>query len=299
MTIKHLVISGGGPTMIQVLAAIQEIEKDGYINMSDVESIYSTSAGAIIGIMICLKFDWDTLNSYILNRPWQEVFPIHMKTFIDAFYSKGLFGGDTIKLAFRPLFEAKGIPIDITLEKFHEWCGVEHHFFAFDMNTFVTDDISFKTHPNLQLLTALHLTCAIPLMFAPVYIEKKCYIDGGIFCNYPIRECLKDRLESEILGFCNKYEQTTPNNEFNESVESDNLFEYSINFITCLIRNFKKLSTTREREISIPNELICNTEPLGFSFFSNAITSIEARILIFEKGKESAGLFLKSIIPTV
>ena len=62
MTIKHLVFSGGGPIMIQILGAIQEIEKKNFFYLNNIESIYGTSAGAIIGVLICLKFDWETKN---------------------------------------------------------------------------------------------------------------------------------------------------------------------------------------------------------------------------------------------
>ena len=35
MTIKHLVISGGGPSMIQVLGAIQHLEEKEYISLKN------------------------------------------------------------------------------------------------------------------------------------------------------------------------------------------------------------------------------------------------------------------------
>ena len=79
MTIKHLVISGGGPIMVQYLSAIQELESKKYLNINDIETIYGTSAGAIIAILISLQFDWQTLNDYIIKRPWQDVFPIKVK----------------------------------------------------------------------------------------------------------------------------------------------------------------------------------------------------------------------------
>jgi predicted acylesterase/phospholipase RssA len=91
MTIKHLVFSGGGPIMIQNLSAIQELERKEYLNMKNIESIYGTSAGAIIGLMLSLKFDWDTLNDYIIKRPWQDVFPIKIQNILDAYTKKGIF----------------------------------------------------------------------------------------------------------------------------------------------------------------------------------------------------------------
>ena len=48
MTIKHLVISGGGPSIFQSLGAIQTLEANKYINRNDIESIYGTSAGAVL-----------------------------------------------------------------------------------------------------------------------------------------------------------------------------------------------------------------------------------------------------------
>ena len=40
MTIKHLVISGGGPIMIQNLAAIQHLEKNDFIQMKKDAALY-------------------------------------------------------------------------------------------------------------------------------------------------------------------------------------------------------------------------------------------------------------------
>ena len=55
MTIKHLVISGGGPIMIQILGAIQHLEKNEIFDTKNIETIYGTSAGAIVGVLICFN----------------------------------------------------------------------------------------------------------------------------------------------------------------------------------------------------------------------------------------------------
>ena len=76
-TIKHIVISGGGPAGIQTIGALQQLEKNGFWNIENIESIYSTSIGGIIGILLALKFDWDAVNDYIIKRPWHET--MHFK----------------------------------------------------------------------------------------------------------------------------------------------------------------------------------------------------------------------------
>ena len=118
MTIKHLVLSGGGPILVQILGAIQELEKKNFFDLKNIESIYGTSAGAIIGILICLKFDWETINDYIIKRPWQDVFKIKVEKIFEAYKKKGLFDIQIIEKCFKPLFDAKDIPLDINMEDF-------------------------------------------------------------------------------------------------------------------------------------------------------------------------------------
>ena len=118
--IKHLVISGGGPTMIQTLGSIQHLEENKFIDINNIETIYGTSAGAIIGVLICLKFDWITLHDYIIKRPWQDVFPIKVQNILDSYTKRGLFDMKTVEKCFKPLFDAKDIPLDINMGKLNE-----------------------------------------------------------------------------------------------------------------------------------------------------------------------------------
>ena len=72
MTIKHLVISGGGPTMFQSLGAIQYLEQNGYLNLNNIETIYGTSAGAFVSVFIENKcyIDGGITCNYPLNNPF-------------------------------------------------------------------------------------------------------------------------------------------------------------------------------------------------------------------------------------
>jgi predicted acylesterase/phospholipase RssA len=129
MVIKNLVISGGGPIMVQILGAIQRLEEKNFLNMKNIETIYGTSAGAIVGLLICLKFDWETINDYVIKRPWQDVFAIKVQNIFDAYTKKGLFDIKTIEKCFKPLFDAKDISMDINMADFYELTKIELHFF--------------------------------------------------------------------------------------------------------------------------------------------------------------------------
>ena len=78
--IKHLVISGGGPSVFRTLGAIYELNKRNNINLNEIKSIYGTSAGAVIGLLVSLNFDVDTIYDYMIKRPWIDVFNVKIRT---------------------------------------------------------------------------------------------------------------------------------------------------------------------------------------------------------------------------
>jgi hypothetical protein len=93
MNIKHLVISGGGPSLLQYLSAIQNLHKNNIININKIESIYGTSAGCVMGVLLCLLFDdWEIINDYMINRPWHELFHMKINYIFDAYKNRGIYG---------------------------------------------------------------------------------------------------------------------------------------------------------------------------------------------------------------
>lgn len=287
MTIKHLVISGGGPIMFQIVSAIQELERKEYLNMKNIESIYGTSAGAIVAVMISLKFDWETINDYIIKRPWHDVFPIKVQNIFDAYAKKGIFDIKNVEKCFKPLFDAKDISLDITMKDFFNLTNIDIHMCSFELNEYKVKDISHESFPNLPLLTAIQMTCALPVLVTPVFIDDKCFIDGGVACNYPLCFCVDSgKSGDEILGFKNSYE-----NENNSKIEENStLLDYLLNFL------FKALNFIHDNNIqpTIKNEIIFDASYLSFEILKNSMTKIEIRRELFEKGKQSAIKFLEN-----
>lgn len=288
MTIKHLVISGGGPILIQILSAIQELERNEFLHLSEIESIYGTSAGALIGVILSLRFDWETINDYIIKRPWQDVFPIKVQTILEAYTKKGIFDIKTVEKCFKPLFLAKDISLQITMKEFFMLTNVDLHMYSFEVNSYALHDISHSTHPDLSLLTAIQMTCAIPVLLTPVCIGgDQCFMDGGIACNYPLHFCVNSgKLVDEILGFKNKYSD-------NKSYinEESTLLDYILGFLFKAVFNVNTLYA----QPKIKHEVICDASYLTFDILRNALGNIEIRKELFEKGTLSATQFLSSV----
>ena len=291
MTIKHLVISGGGPIMVLVLGAIQHLEQNNFVDMKNIESIYGTSAGAIVGVLICLKYDWETINDYIIKRPWQDVFPIKVQNIFDAYTKKGIFDIKTIEKCFKPLLDAKDIPMDINLENFYNLTKIELHLFSFEINEYKVHDISYLTHPNLSLMIAIQMTCALPVLVTPVCIDDKCYIDGGMSCNYPLNFCITSgKIPDEILGFKNKY---------SDKKDSINLESTLLDFLLSFLFKAVLSVNTDHSQPQIKNEVICDVQYLTFDVLRNALSDIETRRDLFKNGTETAEIFFSSLKDSV
>ena len=290
MTIKHLVISGGGPLGLRYLGALEKLEKENFWKVDNIESIYGTSVGSMIGAFICLKYDWETLNKYIIERPWSEAFKVNAKQIFDSYYKKGLYDTKLIEIIFKPLLQAKNIEINVTLKEFYEFSKIDFHIFTFELNKFETIELSHITHPNLSLLQALTMSSAFPGIFMPTIIDKKCYIDGGVMCNYPINQCLRDNTnKDEILGITISHEKDN-NTEITEELS---LLEY----VMCFTNNAMNFIRSTVKLENINNTIECNvTENICnfLDFIQQAVTNQELRNQWIKMGEEDATKFLSN-----
>ena len=288
MTIKHLVFSGGGPSMIQSVGCLQHLADSGYLAMENIESIYGTSAGAVVAVIVCLKYDWATISDYIIGRPWNDLFSVNVQRIFEAYTKKGIFDQSTIEKAFKPLFDAKDISLKITLAEFFEYSGIELHFFTFEINEFKMVDISHKSHPTLPLMMALHMTCSIPILVTPVCLDGKCYIDGGIICNYPLKFCLDTGVsEEEVIGFKNQYDDIT-NHIHSESTMLD--------FILCFLFKVIQSMSLDRIQPSIKYEVLCCTNFLSIETIRTALSSMDTRRTLYQSGIDAAIKYLTPVV---
>uniref|UniRef100_A0A6C0JK92 PNPLA domain-containing protein n=1 Tax=viral metagenome TaxID=1070528 RepID=A0A6C0JK92_9ZZZZ len=291
INIKHLVISGGGPSLFQYLSIIQYLDENKIIDLQKIESIYGTSAGSIVGILLCLNYDWETLNNYAIMRPWHELFHIKISNIFEAYKNRGIFNKGLVEKAFKPLLDAKDLSIHITLKEFYEYSKIELHFYSFEVNQFNTEDISYLTHPELSLIDAVMMSSAIPILVTPVIIDNKCYMDGGVAANYPLKYCIDSgKNEDEILGLRNKYD-----NQQKNYVDSDSNL---LDLILCFF--FKMFNTLGSNNINpkIKYEITCNVKNMSLNYLASSASSIEVRKELYQKGVESAKDFILLFPPS-
>lgn len=299
MTIKHLVISGGGATGIKSLGILQNLEINDFWKIENIQTIYATSAGAIVALLIALKFDWQSINDYILLRRWHEVFPIGINEIFDAFSKKGLIQDEISRTFFKPFFLAKDLSLDTTMKEFFEYSNIDLHFFSLELNSFQIENISYKTFPDLSILKAIHMTCALPVVISPVIFEGKCYVDGGVIHNYPLNICIEEQgYENdydEILAIKNNYSddenQSQENKSNNKIGDESSMLDYIMIFINKLIMSVD----TEGKQKSVKYELQCKTSHISLDTLKSALYSADFRKELLESGMDTGKKFLLSL----
>ena len=189
-SVKHLIISGGGPLIFQSMGIIQHLEKNNLFKRSNIKSIYGTSSGAIVGLFICLGYQWEVINKFMIERPWENLYYIGTEQMYNGFKQCGFYNREIFVKSYKSLFDAKDISIDVTMKEFYELTNIDYHLITYEVNNLQMEDISHETYPDIKVIDAIHMTSCLPVFFTPVFLENKCFIDGGIVLNYPLKLCI-------------------------------------------------------------------------------------------------------------
>jgi len=284
--IEHLVLSGGGIIGFAEYGALRESNKAGLWARQNLRSIYCTSVGSIIAVMVSLGYEWDTMDDFIIKRPWHHLFPIELNTLLLGVQNRGLFTRQHFDPIFAPLFLGKDIPLSITLQGYYEWTGgIELHIFAIDINQDYSVDVDFsrRTHPDTQLLDAVYCSCTLPGLFSPMLTDGgPCYLDGGIFKNYPAKECLEDGNDPDtVLGIrrCVKHiiddvKVTTQSN----LLETVALFCSKIT---------ERLSMMPSLHTQLPCEIVLPVQPMNLVMLFDVLSRSEERVRLIEEGVQA------------
>ena len=171
-----LALSGGGIRGISHLGVIKALEELGY----EIKGISGASAGAIVGAFYAAGVSPDEILELIKSRPFYRL----MKP---AFSGKGLISMDWLEgeiEKYLPVetFEQLRLPIKI-----------------------VATDLSagksryFHSGPIVKPMMA---SCCIPILFYPVKVNGREFVDGGILDNLPVKTLKKEH--KKIIGVsCN------------------------------------------------------------------------------------------------
>ena len=228
-----LILSGGSIKGIAHLGGIKVLEEKNI--MINIKTIIGTSIGGIIGCLLLIGYTADELFEFINLLDLNILKNIDMNLFLDKY------GADNRKnfiIVLEKMFELKNININITLNELYMMTKKKLILTTVCINEKKLYYLSYKTHPNLSVITALCMTSSLPLWFIPVSYEDKLFIDGGIMNNYPINLCM-NKLH-KVIGF---YIDTKENDTEIKNIES-----YIMNIMMCISRGLTQNALCRYKQ---------------------------------------------------
>ena len=296
---KHLVLSGGAHLGIAELGALLYLEEKDLFNNTDIEIYDGTSIGAIFSVLFSLGSSAKDLVDYFVNRPWEQVIQesipsLSIDTMSSILNSGGILDSNFIMNTLKPFllvhFEKarQGNLELITLTDLYEYTHKKVYLYTVEMNT--DNDIklvslSHETHPELSLLKAIQMSCALPLIFKPIIHNDCYYIDGGILSNYPLQQAIERNKDNkdEILAIHLR------GREYILTESKHFLLDFHLSLLNRMINHLRVHYEVTKKEI--PYEMVIMTDHFSTSSMISCLRSREARERLSQQGRESAIVF--------
>ena len=189
-----LVLSGGGARGFAHVAVLEALEA----NRVPIDFIAGTSMGAVVGALYASGLSADAVREQLLAVDWnatlQDVTDRDERSFRNKSFEGRNFlgldlgvGADGLKL---PLAALRGQKLALALNELtletatvSDFDELPIPFRAMATDLATGDPVALS---NGSLATALRASMAVPVVFSPVEIDDRLYVDGGVANNLPI-----------------------------------------------------------------------------------------------------------------
>lgn len=288
MTIKHLVLSAGGLAGFPIIGILKELNNQNFFHIKDVKTVHATSIGTILSTLLLLSENFELVENYIVNRPWDKFFTINPTSIINIWEEKGLLGDEIILEILKPFLQARDFNINITLKEFYDVLNIKLYFYTTNINTNPMESIelSYINFPDLELYKAIAMSSAFPLIFSPIIINNDCYIDGGALNHFPLNNCLKNKYKvDEILAIKIICKDNIP-----QPINKESILSTYMNTLICKLF----IHSYNDEFENIENIIHCIIEDNSFIKWISAINDSKLRNDYISYGIETAKRFLES-----
>lgn len=281
--IKNLVISAGGVMIISYLGVLRFLDEKNII--TNIQSYYGVSAGAILSLMLTLKYSIDEIEKFLFSFDFQKL----LSDFdIDNFINNlSLSNGKNAEIVIKSVIIYKlGDNYDnITFIDLFNKTNIELNVYAMCCEENTMHEFNHLKTPDIPIWKAIAASSRIPIVYSPIKINNLTFVDGAVINKYPIQLIPKEKLPATLGILC---ECQQINNSTFDNQNLNNLLNiiYHIIDIDYIIYSPYNLQTIH---IIIPSEV--NINPIDFDL------SIEQKKILFDIGYQAAKNQISKLIP--
>lgn len=182
MDFDTLVLGGGGIKCIAMLGALQYMYDNGATHIF--KKYIGTSAGAMICFFLAIGYTPVELIACICTREILEsLLPVDVVSLVTG---HGAISYTKLETHLRSMVMNKIGREKITLKELAEEYGITLVCTTYNMTKNICEYLSQKTYPEMDCLTAVRMSSAIPIVFDECEYDGCIYLDGGIVDNFSI-----------------------------------------------------------------------------------------------------------------
>lgn len=247
---RYLVLGPAAMGIFSHIGVLKKYESE----LSQVEEISGSSAGAIIALFLAMGYDMDKILDVCLSINISDYTRIHLKSFLSNY------GFIDIQPIREKLIEiCNGNPTFEELDK-------KIYISAYCVNTSSTVYFSRDTHPDMHVIDAVCMSIAIPFIFSTAKHKDHIYVDGGTEEMAPMEPFI-DKKPHEIT--CVKVVSEVP---YIEKIENPQMFAHTL-----------LLSYLKNRRENIQKGVrVINIDVSNYDIFDFNMTQEEKIKLFFE-----------------
>lgn len=283
MTIKHLVISGGGYKGFYSVGVINHLLENNFFDLNNIENIYGSSVGTIIGVVICLKLEWKDVIEYGINCPWHKKIQFNSKMILDAFTKKGCLGMDFFSEILSGLLHNAKLSKNITFKELYEYSKINLNMYTVNLTEYKLETLNHELTPDLEIIKGIHMSCCIPFIFQPVFFKNNLYCDGCVINPYPLNKCLEyHKDKKEILAI------RIIDTKISPVTEESSIIYYGFYLLFKLVVENYKI----KRSYNLKNEVIIPAVQINMTDAMSILTDTKTREKMIKEGERFATIFL-------
>ena len=268
-----LVLSGGGQAGWDILGAIDEIESEYTFT-----AYVGTSVGGIIAMLCSVGF-----RAVEVFEKLQNVDISNKPSIVRCVEEFGFCDMQHIMAAVQTILEDRCGP-NPTFKSCKKKFEKDLVITGVCLSTNRTEYFSWNTHPDMKIMDAIRITCAVPILFVPVWYENRLYLDGGLGDNFPINYAKRTYKNAEhVVGVSIRSSRCEPKC----------IFTYMVNVVQFLIDRHQSIVPETDEE----GKLTIIQLEQDITHMLDLFRNVENKNELFHKGKDMAKMHLRSSYP--
>lgn len=226
-----LVIAGGANKVMCAIGCIRYLEEKGH--MKTILNLVGTSAGALLCFMSAIGYTSQEMEKGLMKVIQDDsIGQFDVEEALMLLETYGLNSGDSIEKAAKSLLQDKLKKEDITFMDIAKTKGRNLVICGTNLTTEKEEYFSVDTHPDMSVITALRISCSIPILFTPYMYNDCLYVDGALYNNFPLGYFKGHKLRDIIgINVLNKNYQKT-----------DSFLNYVLFLINALLNRCNQVS---------------------------------------------------------